>query len=123
MQKEDIWGHILPSDLLIYFTIEEVKEVDAEDGTKDIEIHLWEKNTLPSGYGRDEYESKGFFNPKRTQDFPIRGRAVYLLVKRRRWRHKLTKEEIRSDYNFIAAGAKLTEELSVPIAIGIKRYR
>ena len=61
MQKEDIWGHILPSDLLIYFTIEEVKEVDAEDGTRDIEIHLREKNTLPSGYGRDEYESKGFF--------------------------------------------------------------
>jgi transposase len=112
MKNESIWGHILPADLLTYFTIEEVKEVDAEDGTKDIEIHLEEKNTLPSGYAKDEYESKGFFNPKRIQDFPIRGRAVYLIVKRRRWRHKQTKEEIRSDYNFIAAGAKLTEELS-----------
>jgi hypothetical protein len=119
MKNESIWGHILPSDLLTYFTIEEVKEVAAED----IEIHLEEKNTLPSGYAKDEYESKGFFNPKRIQDFPIRGRAVCLIVKRRRWRHKQTKEEIRSDYNFIAAGAKLTEELSVPIAIGIKRYR
>jgi hypothetical protein len=35
MQKEDIRGHILPSDLLTYFAIEEVKEVDAEDGTKN----------------------------------------------------------------------------------------
>lgn len=112
MENASIWGHILPSDLLIYFTIEEVKEVDAEDGTKDIEIHLLEKNTLPSGYSREDYESKGFFNPKKIQDFPIRGRAVYLVVKRRRWRHKQTKEEIKSDYNFIAEGAKLTEELS-----------
>ena len=44
--------------------------------------------------------------------FQFGGKAVYLNVKRRRWRHKVTKQEIQSDYNFIAEGAKLTEELS-----------
>ena len=107
-----MWEHILPAGLLDYFTITEVKEVNASDGTKDIEIHLDEINTLPRGYDLAEYESKGFYNPKRIQDFPIRGRAVYLIVKRRRWRHKQSKQEIKSDYNFIADGAKLTEELS-----------
>ena len=64
------------------------------------------------GYNSSDYESKGFLSSKRVQDFPLRGKAVYLVVKRRRWRHKQTKEEIQSDYSFIAEGSKLTQELS-----------
>lgn len=112
MQNEDIWGHILPRDLLNYFLLEQVEELPNKDGDIDIEITLVEKNILPTGYTRSDYESKGFLPPKKIQDFPLRGKAVYLVVKRRRWRDKETKEEIRSDYNFIAKGAKLTEELS-----------
>jgi hypothetical protein len=112
MQNEVIWGHILPRDLLKYFLIERVEELTNKDGDIDIEITLVEKNILPTGYTRSDYESKGFLPPKKIQDFPLRGKAVYLVVKRRRWRDKETKEEIRSDYNFIAKGAKLTEELS-----------
>jgi hypothetical protein len=112
MQNEAIWGHILPRDLLKYFLIEGVEELTNKDGDIDIEITLVEKNILPSGYTRSDYESKGFLPSKKIQDFPIRGKAVYLVVKRRRWRDKATKQEIRSDYNFIAKGAKLTEELS-----------
>lgn len=37
-------------------------------------------------------------------------RLVYLLIRRRRWRHKSTKKEISSDYSFIAEGARLTQE-------------
>lgn len=47
------------------------------------------------------------------QDFPICGKAVYLVIKRRRWRDKATQSvEIKSDYSFIAEGSKLTVELS-----------
>jgi len=41
-----------------------------------LEVVFKEKNTLPDGYSKEEYESKGFFN-KRVQDFPLRGKAVF----------------------------------------------
>jgi len=75
-------------------------------------IYLLEKNVLPIGYSNLEYESKGFYLDKTIQDFPIRGRAVYLIIKRRRWRHKQSGIIIKSDYSFIAEGSKITEELS-----------
>ena len=60
-----------------------------------------------------DYESKGFYDRAMIQDFPIRGKAVYLCIKRRRWRNKFNKSiEIKSDYSFITEGSKLTIELS-----------
>jgi len=59
---------------------------------------------LPSGYLPSNYESKDFLPSSRIQDFPIRGQAVYLVIRRRRWHHKETKREIRNDHSFIAEG-------------------
>jgi len=75
-------------------------------------ISFEEKNDLPSGYSRLDYESKGFMESKLIQDFPLRGRAVYLRVKKRRWRHKLTGAIIKRDFSFMADGSKFTQELS-----------
>ena len=105
-------SHILPSELLDHFSITGVSEVKDTDGLLEIEISLSENNVLPCGYTVGDYESKGFYAPKRIQDFPLRGKAVYLLVKRRRWRHKKSKQEIKSDYTFITEGSKLTTELA-----------
>jgi len=106
-------GHFLPKDLLDYFRVVSINELDDPDRDDNmIEIHLEEKNELPKGYKRTSYESKGFAKPSRIQDFPIRGKAVYLVIKRRRWRHKETMKEIGSDYSFIAEGSRLTQELS-----------
>jgi hypothetical protein len=71
-----------------------------------------EKNDLPTGYSTIEYESKGFIGSKLIQDFPLRGKAVYLRIKKRRWRHKETGEIIKRDFSFIADGSKFTQELS-----------
>jgi hypothetical protein len=49
---------------------------------------------------------------KLIQDFPLRGKGVYLRVKTRRWRHKQTKKILKRDFSFIAEGSKFTEELS-----------
>ena len=76
------------------------------------EIEFEEKNELPSGYKQEEYESKGFMESNHIQDFPIRGKAVYLRIKKRRWRHKESKEIIKRDFSFIANGSKFTQELS-----------
>jgi hypothetical protein len=104
---------LLPDSLLDHFTIDDFKELKESDSDETYyELHLSEKNELPSGYSISDYQSKGFYKPKTIQDFPIRGKALYLVIKRRRWRHKQTKEQIKSDYSFIAKGVKLTAELS-----------
>jgi len=106
-------NHVLPPELVAYFEIIQIREPGDQQSKKIFrEVALEEKNVLPSGYDTTAYESKRFLSCKRVQDFPLRGKAVYLNVRRRRWRHKETKEEIRSDYSFIAEGANLTQELA-----------
>ena len=112
--KKELIGYFLPEGLLEYFTILSVDEL-GEISTKRmvLQIELEEINTLPTGYDPGLYESKGFFPIKVIQDFPIRGKAVYLAIKRRRWRHKERKNEvIHNDYSIVADGSKLTQELS-----------
>jgi transposase len=75
-------------------------------------IEFEEKNQLPNGYSSLEYESKGFTESKSIQDFPLRGKAVYLRIRKRRWRHKITGEVIKRDFSFMADGSKFTRELS-----------
>jgi len=106
-------AHFLPKDLLNHFIITDIQPLCEVKLKRDIfYIYLEEKNELPKGYNKSDYQSKGFHKPKTIQDFPIRGKAVYLIIKRRRWRNKQTKKEIKSDYSFIAVGSKLTEELA-----------
>jgi hypothetical protein len=75
-------------------------------------VDFEEKNEIPKEYSSNEYESKGFMESKLIQDFPLRGKAVYLSVKKRRWRHKQTGAVIKRDFHFIADGSKFTKELS-----------
>ena len=103
----DYINHFLPSGLLDIFDITSFEEQE-----KTFSIHLQEKNNLPSGFNPSEYESKGFYEVKKIQDFPIRGKAVYLYIKRRRWRRKDTGEVIHRDFSLIATGTKLTQELA-----------
>ena len=114
MSTIDLSSLLLPSDLLDHFTVLEVLEL-GDCSTKKIiyQIHLEEKNLLPKAYKQDDYESKGFYSEKTIQDFPVRGKAMYLCIKRRRWRLKQDKSiTIKSDYSFISEGSKLTSELS-----------
>jgi hypothetical protein len=110
----DISSLFLPANLLHHFTVTKTFDL-CNIKTKEVllEIDLEENNVLPSNYNPRDYESKGFYPPKRIQDFPIRGKAVYLCVKRRVWRKKTNPNHtIKSDYSFIAEGSKLTKDIS-----------
>ena len=108
------FSHFLPDGLLDHFDVLDFKELGDIATKKDcFYIYLDEKNILPNGYENEQYESKGFYNRTIIQDFPIRGKAVYLGIRRRRWRSKTDKSvEIKSDYSFITEGSKLTIELA-----------
>lgn len=109
-----ILSSFLPEGLLDHFDIIDFKELgDLQTKKECFFVYLDEKNNLPEDYNSNEFESKGFYDRTLIQDFPIRGKAVYLGIRRRRWRSKSDKSiEVKSDYSFIAEGSKLTVELS-----------
>lgn len=104
---------LFPKELTQYFCISH-HEILCSLSTKEEYwlITFEEKNELPDGYLTTDYESKGFMESKLIQDFPLRGRAVYLRIKKRRWRHKITGTIIKRDFTFVADGSKFTKELS-----------
>jgi TfoX/Sxy family transcriptional regulator of competence genes len=114
---------ILPEGLLDHFIVKEIKEL-GEVSTRKMfyEIHLEENNELLNRDDASQYESKGFTEVT-IQDFPLRGKAVYLVIRRRRWRHKQNpKDIVRNDYSFVAEGSKLTKELG-DFLKGTGRYK
>ena len=70
----------LPAGLLDYFDL--VNHVSQE--TCFI-FFLEEKPSIPQEHSHLHLHSKGFFPEIEVQDFPVRGKAVYLRIKRRRW--------------------------------------
>lgn len=111
LEKETL-SLIFPKELLAHFEIVLAHELGHIQAKEDfIEIVFEEKNILPPSVDTTQYESKGFYS-KQIQDFPLRGKAVFLKVKKRVWRHKITKATITNDFTFLAEGSKFTKELA-----------
>lgn len=116
-------SHFLPKGLLEHFTISHVTELcTIKDRQHHFEISLDENNKILQPVDASLYESKGFTEIS-IQDFPIRGKAVYLKIRRRRWRLKSNPTIIiRNDFSFIAEGSGFTKELS-DFLKGTGRYK
>ena len=109
MDLKGLYQLLLPSEMQLYFEIVKIEQIDKD---QRVNIFLEEKNELPEGYLTTEYESKGFHNEVCVQDFPIRGRAAFLMIKRRRWRHKTTGEVIERDWHIVAEGTRITQDFA-----------
>lgn len=108
-----IVSHFLPTGLLEHFSITNVSELcNVKERKHFIEISLEENNKILKDVDSTLYESKGFTEIT-IQDFPLRGKAVFLKIKRRRWRLKDNhRVVIRNDFSFVAEGSGFTRELS-----------
>jgi hypothetical protein len=71
---------LLPEGTLDYFDL-----VDVKESVNEVVIYLEEKNIVPEKYTDQDIESKGFYDPVIVQDFPLRGKKVFLNIRRRRW--------------------------------------
>lgn len=111
---EELLKICVPSELLEHFDYCYMGEfVTLSTKENGIVIHLEEKNILPSGYKPAEYESKGFMNASIIQDFPLRGKAIYYSIRKRRWRHKTESNKIISrDFSFLADKTRMTADLA-----------
>ena len=88
----------------------EVKRI--EKTPEKIVIELDEKNDPSKLTINEKLLSKGFYEPVTIQDFPLRGRACYLRVRRRRWTVESTGEIVTSDWKIAANGTRMTSEFA-----------
>jgi len=99
---------ILPDFLVDHFEVVKVNSLNAR-----IDIYLEEYIEIPKEYASQQLISHGFYKQAVIKDFPIRGKQVYLYIKRRRWLNKTTKEVVSRDWNLLAKGTRMTKEFAV----------
>ena len=95
----------LPTGMLDYFDL-----VDHVSQDTCFILFLAEKPEVPSELSHLRLHSKGFFPEVELQDFPIRGKSVYLRIKRRRWEDPDSGQTYSRDWNLVASGTRITAE-------------
>lgn len=98
---------LLPEEVFDYF---EIVNVDIEN--KVIDVHLDELNNPPKEYSKEKLSSKGFHEPAVFQDFPIRDKAVYLHVRRRKWKIESSGKIVSRQWNLSAKGSRYTKDFA-----------
>lgn len=107
MEKE-LLSLLLPSGLVELFELDKVS--DHSDG---YHLYLSQKNIAPVGLEGHKLESKGFFEPVTIRDFPLRGRACFLHLKRRKWLDHDTGKIVFHEWDEVAKGTRMTKEFAI----------
>lgn len=107
LEEKDYLSLLLPEGMLAYFQVTEMKKQAGQ-----FEIYLEEKNIPPTPFSKDKLTSKGFYEEVTVQDFPLRGKACFLKVKRRRWLNETTGQTISRDWDLVAKGTRMTGEFA-----------
>jgi hypothetical protein len=108
---------VLPNGILEFFTINNIIQTP-----EVLSIYLNEKNIIPQEYVNDKLSSKGFYDEIKVQDFPIRGKEVYLLIKRRRWLNESTGNIVMRNWDIVAKGTRMTKDFAAFLKV-ISRYQ
>lgn len=108
MEIESLLKYLLPKEIFIYFDLKEIQE----DTSHGLLLHLDEKPTKPSEHLDKKLVSNGFDEPIRIQDFPIRDKAVYFVVRRRKWIDKQTGKVYSTNWSLTANGTSYTKEFA-----------
>ena len=98
---ENLLRLILPGEIFEFF---DVIKVDAYE--KEVHLFVDEKNVLPYGFNKGEYQSKGFYPEAIIQDYPLRDKAVFIHARRRKWQNVLTSEILSNNFNLTEKGTR-----------------
>lgn len=98
---------ILPESLFEYFDI-----IDFKTSDRRLDIFLDEKAEYPDGYSKEDIVSKGFTPSTTVQDFPLREKATYLHLRRRKWQVVKDNRIISRKINISTIGTRMTEEFA-----------
>ena len=101
---EDPLKLLLPGAIYDYFEL-----VHTEVSDVDVHLFLDEQRIPPKSVG---YESKGFTEQSIIQDFPLRGKPVFLHIRRRKWLEKSTGKVFTNSYDLTNLGTQITAEFA-----------
>ena len=102
---------ILPEVIVKYFALQK-HEICVNLEEEELHLYYDEINSPPTYETEEKIYSKGFYPSSKVQDFPIRGKAVYLHIRRRKWWHPITKKTITRDWDLVAKGTRMTESFA-----------
>lgn len=106
-QYRELIRLLLPEELFDYFTVISIKVED-----KAVHVYLDEIDNKPETYLNEKLTSKGFHAEVVIQDFPIRKKAVFLHVRRRKWLVEATGELVSKSWNLTAEGTRYTKSFA-----------
>lgn len=104
MESKELLTLLLPQFVAENFIIASVEQTNSQ-----IVFYLEENKTPPNL--QEQFISYGLTEPTVIQDFPIRGKTVYLNIRRRKWQNKITGAIVTKQYNLAHPGTELTHEL------------
>jgi transposase len=102
--QEDLLRIFLPSWLFDFFELEKFTQESYR-----IDVYLREKKTIPQDQS-GHLISHGFTDYSIIQDFPIKGKAVYLHLRRRKWHDQASGKIISRQFEIAYEGTRLTKE-------------
>jgi len=98
---------ILPKEILEHFVV-----TNLEIQSKEVHLYLDERNEIPEEYKHEKLISKGFHPVAVIQDFPLRNKALYLHVRRRKWEIESTGKIVSKTWNLMAEGTRYSNEFA-----------
>jgi hypothetical protein len=101
----DLSSLILPPEVFDNFTL-----IRVEESSEQVDLYLDELNIIPDGDGI--FISQGFTPCSTVQDYPLRGRAVYLHFRRRKWQDQSTGDIFVCQFDIAHQGTRLSKEFA-----------
>lgn len=108
MELETLLRYLLPQEIFEYFDLKEILEIN----DNQLELCLDEKKVRPLNHSDKELISNGFDEPVRIQDFPLRDKAVFFIVRRRKWKDKVTGKIYSRSWDITAKGTSYSKEFA-----------
>jgi hypothetical protein len=103
----DLLKLLLPELLVSHF------DITSHSIEKDtVHIYFEEKEDRPKEEKHRTLTAHGFHKEATIQDFPLRGKTVYLHIKRRRWLDKTTGQAVHRNWDLVAQGTRMTVEFA-----------
>lgn len=105
MDQKELLKIFLPEWLFDYFDL-----VQVDTNEKEINFYLDEKKIVPDILSTTQSRSNGFTSYTKIQDFPIKGKAVYLHIRKRKWLDCKNNTIHTAKYEINYKGTQLTKE-------------
>jgi hypothetical protein len=105
INSEALLRVFLPEWLFDYFEV-----VKFEQEQESLHVHLDEKKIIPKEFSNRQLIAHGFTDSVTVQDFPVKGKAVFLHLRRRKWLDVNTNEILSQKFDIVHQGTRLTKE-------------